>query len=89
MHKKKIVVEKKIIASEKKIGRLSRIDPAVVLFSLVQVLYTLQNKMSAPEGDYARGEALFKGRCAQCHTANKVTSLYTVIDIHSLAKILS
>eukprot|EP00029_Vermamoeba_vermiformis_P006403 TRINITY_DN249_c0_g1_i1.p1 TRINITY_DN249_c0_g1~~TRINITY_DN249_c0_g1_i1.p1 ORF type:complete len:110 (+),score=43.74 TRINITY_DN249_c0_g1_i1:40-369(+) len=27
--------------------------------------------MSAPEGDYARGEALFKGRCAQCHTANK------------------
>lgn len=36
--------------------------------------------MSAPEGDYARGEALFKGRCAQCHTANKVTSLDPAIN---------
>ena len=30
--------------------------------------------MSAPEGDVGRGEALFKGRCAQCHTTNKVGS---------------
>jgi cytochrome c len=27
--------------------------------------------MSIPPGDVARGEMLFKGRCAQCHTANK------------------
>ncbi|ETW34305.1 hypothetical protein PFTANZ_04985 [Plasmodium falciparum Tanzania (2000708)] len=29
-------------------------------------------QVQVPEGDYKKGAKLFKAKCAQCHTINKV-----------------
>ena len=35
------------------------------------LIYCIQ--MSVPEGDMAKGAKIFKQRCAQCHTVEKVS----------------
>ena len=56
------------------------------LFLIASVFVSL-TQMSIPPGNVENGEKLFKARCAQCHTANKVGS-YTFAVVISLLIVL-